>query len=216
MRFRPASVAALALCLAASGFADAAPRPKPKPKPKPPICNLIVDPRGDTPSVNPSGGTGAMYDPNLDVLSADIANNAEWVSGVIRLAALDPTDSMAPTGRFYMLNWAYGSNGVGQNISVAVTPTGTVFSPGATGRLDFAKREIRINARIGDLTGHPTFAKGDTLMLRASTDVAVPASDADPYGVAASTPPTQSALGDTSQAQKLYPLHAASCVKPGP
>lgn len=216
MKVRPAPALALALALTASGLADAATRARPKPKPKPPICNLIVDPRGDTPSVSPSGGTGASYDPNLDILSADVANNAEWVSGVIRLAALEPTDAMAPTGRFYMLNWGYGSNGVGQNISVAVTPTGTVFSPGATGRLDFAKREIRINARIGDLTGHPTFAKGDTLLLSASSDVALPASDADPYRVAASIPPTQSGLGDTSQATKRYPLHAPSCVKPGP
>src|SRR3712207_6804956 len=96
MKIRLAALAALPLVVGVVGTADAAVK-----KPKP-VCNLLVDEKGDAIPVNSAG---------LDIVSADIASDGRKITGVIRLAgpasALDPT---APSGRTYHLEF-FGQGG---------------------------------------------------------------------------------------------------------
>jgi hypothetical protein len=212
MRARSVFVMALALSLTASGLASAAPRPKPKPQP--PLCNVLTDPRGDNPEVQPSGGTGPTYDPNLDILSADIGHNATVVTGVIRLARLDADDQMAPTGRYYRIGFLHSSSGQTDELRAHITVTGTVYEPqGATGVLDRAKGEVHISAPISAITGHPTYAKGDSVQLSVWADIALPAVPGSPKEQLGAA--SNEELGDRGQAKMPYPLYAPSCVTPG-
>lgn len=214
MKLRPAVAIALAVCLAASGGLGASAATKPKPKPKPPPCKTLTDPVGDMPQTKPDGATGKLYNPNLDIVSADVANNATVVTGVIRLARLDVTDDKAPTGRRYKIEWIYGSTGVQGFVDLALTPSGMATSPvDATVKLDHAKAEIRITAKIDKLVGHPTFAKGDTMLLKVTSDIERPNTPGlSPVG---GSMLTNGGLGDTGEARKPYVMYSPSCVKPG-
>ena len=82
-----AAVATLAIGVPAATAA-------PKKKAPPPVCNLVVDDKGDE----------TVPDPTLDVLSADIASDARKITGVIRLSGdPDSTSPTSPTGRTYNL-----------------------------------------------------------------------------------------------------------------
>jgi hypothetical protein len=215
MRVRSVFVVALALSLTASGLASAAPRPKPKPEP--PICNVLTDPRGDNPrlllEVHPSEGSGPTYDPNLDILSADVVNNATMVTAVIRLARLDANDSMAPTGRYYDIGLLHSSSGEADHLLAHFTATGTVYEPeGATGVLDTAKGEVRMSAPISAFPGRG-YAKGDSVRVSVGTDIARPAVAGNPKQPNGDASLYE--LGDSGEAKTLYPLYARSCVTPG-
>lgn len=217
MHLRPAAAAAFVMALVLSVVvidgADAA--PKPKPKPKPPPCGTVSDPIGDSPGVMP-GASGPLYDANLDIISADVANNATWVTGVLRVAHLTQADSMAPTGRTYRLTWAYASSGSGGELAVAVTPTGvSVNPPAATATFNYAKSEVRITAKIDDMIGHPLFAKGDSLVLLAHTSIS-PLPHISGSSLQLSTQEIVAGSGDLARATKPYALYSPSCVVPGP
>ncbi len=196
----------------------ARPRPAPKPKPKvPPLCNLVVGVKGGEPGVFGPGSLASkaplpysavpLYDSNLDILSADVANNATMVSVVIRLAKLTQSDLPTAAGRFYQFSWSWTSTGVGATMSANVTPTGVKFSDTATGEVDYTKSEIRINQPIDSMSGHPLFAPTDKMRaLTAEADYGNPA-------VAVAT--TFDTLGDRATSDKVYPVGAPSCVKIG-
>jgi hypothetical protein len=195
MRTRTTLATALTLALAAGGAAHAAT----KPKPKPPICNLVVDPAGDT-------LTGTK---SLDVLSADVASDAKVVTVVVRLAkaAAPASDPTTPTGGFFQVGFTY--NGTGQNITAHVTPAGEVYGPDGkgTGRFDLAKNEVHITVKASDLAGAPVLKPGALF-----TDFVVRTDVGNPT-VPIST--TFQVLGDTATGSKPYPIGAASCVRPG-
>ena len=215
MRMRPIIVVSCVLAVATSGVAVAAPKTKPKPKPP---CNLVVDKANDLISagiVDPSlSAASRPYDPALDVVSADIANDANTVTAVIRVAKLTVGDPLAPTGRFYRLAYTMRSTGQGGQLYVQVTPTGTLWQQGAgTGVLDTARNEVRISVPISRLVGHPLFKPGDALeKIVVQTDLAIPAAPADlPTGIG----PTFQLLGDSANGPKPYPVGTPTCVKVG-
>ena len=83
---------ALAALTAAAVPADA----KPKPPPPKPVCNLLVDPAGDT---SPSS-------PQLDILSADVASGLQTVVGVLRLKSLGVSDPVVALGARWELSFS--------------------------------------------------------------------------------------------------------------
>ncbi|MCU1672095.1 MAG: hypothetical protein JWN77_208 [Frankiales bacterium] len=154
MSIRTAVVLALAATVVAGGAAGAAPKAKVKP-----VCNLFTDQAGD--------GTGFLLtdqnylpnDPQLDIVSGDVASDGKQITAVLRLSALDKTDSNAPTGRTYYVN--FGIADVELNLSAAVDQDGVAtFQAGyqdtagraglgaVTGVLDTAKKEVRITAPL--------------------------------------------------------------------
>jgi hypothetical protein len=209
IRLRSGVVIALLVSAATTGIASAA-------KPKP-LCHLVVGLKGGQPSVFGPGsvpselplpyGALPLYDAALDLRSADVANNAKTVTVVFRLAKLGGGDTTAPAGRFYNFSWVWASSGVAQNIAARITPTGNTFSDNATGVVDLAKNEIRVNQPIDGMLGHPLFAKGEKMtQLEVETDLANPA---------LFVPTTFTALGDRATSKKVYPVGAPSCVKVG-
>jgi hypothetical protein len=218
MRIRLIAVASLALAVGTGTVAVAAPKPAPK---APPMCKIVVDPANDLVSgavIDPQlSAVGRPYDPALDVVSADIANDANTLTGVIRVAKLTVGDPMAPTGRIYRLSWKVRSTGIGGELYAQITPTGNLFDGGnGTGAVDLAKNEIRISMQISRLIGHPTFAPGDALEnLTAFTDLAAPVLPGSPQQDSIGLT-LYSYGGDSSApAPKAYPLYAPSCVKVG-
>ena len=81
-------VLAVALAVACAPGAVAAPKPKP-------VCNLLLDPRGDALAGTPAG---------LDLLGGDVATNAAYLTVALRLAGpATGSDPAAPFGRGYLV-----------------------------------------------------------------------------------------------------------------
>lgn len=97
MHRRPASLAAFATVLALGSGATAAPR----------SCRLVTDPKGDDVGTGwnaPPVTDGVADDGDLDVLSADVATNATFVTAVIRTAKMrGPNSPDSPLGRSWEL-----------------------------------------------------------------------------------------------------------------
>ena len=125
---------------------------------KAPVCNIVTDPAGD------AGLSAVPGEGNDDIVSADVASDGKTITGVLRLAALDANDPMAPFGHNYIVN--FSAKGVENPLFLAARtyPTGTKFIFGyqstdptlplnisypigdATGVVDLAKKEIRVSA----------------------------------------------------------------------
>jgi hypothetical protein len=154
MHIRPRTVlaASMAAAVALAGGAVAAPAKAV------PACNLVTDDKGD--------GTGFLLtdrdylpnNPNLDLVSGDIATNAKQITAVIRTDALTLSDSQSPTGRAYYANFLVGDktlflaarlDGAGSALYTGGYISGTRTSLGdATGVIDVAKKEVRITAPL--------------------------------------------------------------------
>ena len=138
------AVAAITPLLLGVAAADAAPR---KPAPKKPTCKLINDRAGD--AVAPAAPV--PNDPNLDILSADVATDATRLTAVIRVASLSGEGSTSPTGRSYSL--VFNAKGTIVSVDGIVGPTGTTwFSGKGTGTVDPAKKEVRIHVPLSALS----------------------------------------------------------------
>ena len=87
-----AAGAAVSLLLGMSA-ADAAEKKKPKP-----VCNLVKDLKSDA-TDNGTNAVKTPNDPNLDIVTADVASNSKTVTGVIRLTALALRSPARWTGR---------------------------------------------------------------------------------------------------------------------
>src|SRR4051794_1440694 len=208
MRLRPILTLLCGVAVATAPVATAAP------KAAPPLCKLIQDPAHDPTSLaafNPALGVVSVpYDPALDIVSADVANNATTITGVIRVAKLAATSTTAPS-RIYSISYAMRSTGEGGSLYVQVTPTGTSWQNGAgTGVLDTAKNEIRISVPISRLVGHPLFKPGDAINhLVVHSDLTPPAIGFAPIGI------TTDLAGDQATGTKDYPVGAPTCVRVG-
>jgi len=162
MKTQVTLLTAAALLVGGAGYASAAPKAKPKPKPVAvaPVCNLVVDAKGDAKYNNVPGAAGD------DIVSADLANDATTITGVVRLAGLSANDPQAPFGRnFSVLFTAPGSPDL-LFMSARTYPQGTKFVYGyqapdptsgvntnfvlgdAMGVVDTAKAEVRISAPV--------------------------------------------------------------------
>lgn len=144
------SVVALALAAAGpSSFAATKHKPKHKPKPKPkPVCNLVTDPKGNE---GPSQNGQGWPDPALDIVSADIASNAKYLTVAIRVAKLTIPDPQAPAGVYYSFSFVGSQSQIGHFLDVRIAPTASgtwapVWQDGThgTGVIDTAHNEIRI------------------------------------------------------------------------
>src|SRR3712207_5332501 len=133
------AVATVAPLLFGVAAADAA--PKKKPAPKKPVCNLIKDAKGDaTGTGSPAAGPN---DPNLDILTADVATNASTLTAVFRLSAFGSAEDSSPLGRTYTFSFVAGTQTV--SLRTVVSQAGNVWAGGnGTGTVDTAKKEVRV------------------------------------------------------------------------
>lgn len=210
MRARPVLVLAVLPALVLGGAAVAAPA-----KAKP-VCNLVTDAEGD--------GTGFVMtdmdylpnDPNLDLVSGDVATKGRTVTAVIRTAELALSDPAAPTGRAYYANFTVGATTL--YLSAALDGSGAAtYSAGyldttrqglgaVTGTIDVAKKEVRISAPVSIFAAQAKIKDGTKIMdlnLLAQRYVGDRA-------VVGATPSADDATGG-----KTYTAGAPSCVAVG-
>lgn len=193
--------------VAGAGLAGAAPKP---------VCNLVTDATGD--------GTGFVMtdmdylpnDPNLDLVSGDVATKGRTVTAVIRTAELALSDPAAPTGRAHYANFTVG--GTTLYLSAALNGSGAAtYSAGyldttrqglgaVTGTIDVAKKEVRISAPVSIFAAQAKIKDGTKIMdlnLLAQRYVGDRA-------VVGATPSADEATGG-----KTYTAGAPSCVAVG-
>ncbi len=215
---RPVLDVAVALSLTAAGAATAAPKKaKPKPKAAPPVCNLIVDDKGDDGGLFPHAET-------LDILTADIASNAKTVTAVLRLAKVANSDSnTAPTGRAWYLEFFVPNGDAALWLGAQMTPTaGKVFRYGwvdgsirrtlgtVDGVFDEKKSEIRVSAPVGIWAERGSVKAGSKLTGLSAAS----------YNFVGAIAPTGNgggllSPGDTAETSKTYTAGAPSCVAVG-
>lgn len=211
VRLHAALVIALCTAVVGAGAASAAPRPKP-------VCNLIVDDKGDGAGLvdNSSGG--------LDVVTADIASNAKSVTAVLRLAAAPPAagDPNAPEGATYYVSWTAPG---------AANPVYLSAATDVTGAMSYAMGDIQPSPAggvyqnaTGAVTGHVNGSvitinvdrsvfsalatmKPGTKMTGLQADVFYPVEVPKVGGLLEQA--------DAAAGTKPYVAGAASCVTPG-
>jgi hypothetical protein len=130
-------------------------------------CNLLTDAAGDAEGLILPGN-----DPQMDILSADLATNAKTLTGVIRLAKVGTTNTTgAPGGAAYFLQFnaagapnplyvsaAFDREGVatysfGQYTVVGATGNYDELGTVTTGVVDTVKNEIRVSVPVTGFTG---------------------------------------------------------------
>ena len=203
------AVAVCAGLAAATGVATAAPKAKP-------VCNLVQDEKGDGTGFVQTDQDYLPNDPNLDLVSGDIASTAKVITAVIRTDAQALSDTSAPTGRAYYANFTVGA--VEMFLSAALDGTGAAtYSAGyidttrkglgaVTGTVDVAKKEVRITAPISIFAEQAAIKPGTKI-----TDLNLLAQRyVGNRSVAGVTPSADEAIGG-----KAYVSGAPSCVVPG-
>lgn len=139
MTMRRLIAVAAAACMLSALPAQAA--TKPKPKPKKPSCKLVLDAEKDAGAL--SNPNGATYDPALDVMSADVASNAKFLTWVIRVKKLTKSDTMSPVGQRFTTSFTVGTSSVPLNVNIDAQGH-VFFPPGAVNTFfDEGKSEIR-------------------------------------------------------------------------
>ena len=128
--------------------AQAATAPRHKPKVKP-VCNLVTDPAGDANGTG-TGVNSPASDQDLDLLGADIATNATTLTAVVRLSALDASDSTAPGGREYQVVFTVA--GTVYSVDAVLAPTGNSWDAGkGTGIVDAAHKQVHVSVPLSAL-----------------------------------------------------------------
>ena len=176
MRTRALLALAVLVPPALAGAALAAP----KPAPAKPVCNLVVDDKGDTFLLRNQEVPG-VYGPQedaLDIVSADLASDAKRITAVIRVAKL-AREIATGRGTGYELQFL----GDGDNtlyLSASIFEGDETFSVGfrdpaantatslgtASGTFDLAKSEVRITAPVSAFAGQGSGVKpGKVLTL---------------------------------------------------
>jgi hypothetical protein len=208
---RPVALAALLAVAALPTASHAAPRPKPK------VCNLVVDPAGDSAPVASDA---------VDIVGGDIASDSRKLTAVIRLKKWADTEPTAPLGRVYQINLTGQGGETYAFMSYFTTPAGASFKYGyhdattnvdtgtgtATGKVDPAKNEIRMTVPVGSLSqmGTGSFKSGARITgieITVGRWLGAYAS-ADVYGGFTSP-------ADSAAAEKSYTGGSLSCVKVG-
>lgn len=201
----------LVAMLVATGAADAAYAAK---KPKP-VCNLLVDDKGDATQLYVAPEGTGPNDPAADIRSGDIASNGKVVTTVLRVDKLAKSGTTAPTG--YVWYVYFTVNGQEFYTQAKADPAGDTFSVGyiasgtglrtaltnstAKGTFVPAKNEIRVTFNAAQLTELVPFKKGTKFTnLRALTN----------RGFVRVVFQADEALGG-----KVYTDGQLSCVKPG-
>lgn len=139
--------------LLAGGASYAAAAPKAKPKPAKPVCNLIVDEKGDATYNNVPGAAGD------DIVGGDLASDGTTVTGVLRLAGLSANDPQAPFGRNYSVLFTAPGSADLLFMSARTYPQGTKYVFGY--RAEDPNTGVNTNFLLGDATGVVDLAKGE-------------------------------------------------------
>jgi hypothetical protein len=242
VRVRPILASSLILAVAASGVAGAAGRSKSKPRP---VCNLVNDPTTDAP-FDPSLGiakSAAKQDPDADIVSADLASNAKYVTAVIRVRSLAFPDATWPEAHFYLVQWnvpghsnpvylgatidpnpasaAYGPQFVFGDLAtvnaVAVTSTYyNISSAKVKGTVDTAKNTITLSVPIAQLSGYGSFKPGTPFSAITAGSQQLANAPVFPTNVPdVGGSPSQGFQSDVDNASKDYTAGTPSCVTPG-
>lgn len=160
-----------------------------KTPPPPPLCNLLVDPKGD--------GGGTLHSPALDFTGADVATGKKTVVGVIRVVSTaTANDPDVALGATWNLNFSVKGKGYTfqrRRIAGAAAQYQYTLEGAAVPATETAT-EIRF---VAQRSAVPELAKPkqviDTIALTSQTFV------------------TNGESGSTS---KKYPDLAPSCLKP--
>lgn len=214
MKLRAALAASCTLALAASGASAFAAAPHK-------ACNLVKDNTGDTFALR-SQDTAAKYGPqedSLDIKTVDIATNAKYVTGVMRVVKLAATPPTSPYGVSYEIEWLVpGSDNPLYLAAERSLDGGDVFVAGfrdatsnlgtalatVKGTFDVAKSEIRITAPVGVFSGQGKGMKPGVKITFGDLD-----QTASRNGVAVSV------FADVVRSGVVYTTGAPSCVTPG-
>ena len=209
---RPAVAMLLVASVVAGGAASAA--PKKKPKPAPPICNQIVDPKGDA----TAGAISASNEPSWDVVSADIASDAKTLTTVIRVDKLAKSTQSDPLGSQWRFDFFVGETNLytqatstpfGDRFVVGYTDTTShaITNPAVTGVFDEAKNEVRVSAPLSAFDAQAKIPPGTSL-----TQLAASAGD---FVNTAGGNPSGSFQADDAAGAKPYITGTATCVVVG-
>lgn len=145
---------AAALVIGGAGYASAAPaKAKAKPKPVAPVCNLVVDEKGDAKYNNVPGAAGD------DIVTADLANDATTITGVVRLAGMSANDPQAPLGRNYSVLFTAPGSADLLFMSARTYPQGPKFVYGY--QAEDPNTGVNTNFSLGDASGVVDLAKGE-------------------------------------------------------
>jgi hypothetical protein len=204
-RSRLAAAAVLAV-LATTAPAYAA---KAKPKPKP-VCNLVKDAPGDA-FVATSAAGPTTYDPSLDIVSADINVNATMLTGVIRVKDLTQESQAAATGRVWNLTMSNGTQAIG--LKAYLSPLGKEQFSRGLGKFDYAADQVRIHAKIADLT-EVKLPKGTVLRNFSITTNYIVGFD-PAWGAGFGLQPQGGAVDATQPSAASFKVGSLSCVKVG-
>lgn len=179
-------------------------------------CNLLTDNKGDAGGFLVTDPQPLPSNPQLDIVSADIASDAKSITAVVRLDALTTTDSMAPTGRTYYVNFFVGekqlflaaaldSAGAAEFSAGHIATTRSTLGP-ATGVVDTANKQVRITAPISQFAAQAVIKPGVKI-----TDLnALAQRYIGQRGVGGATPTADTAAGGSP-----YVAGSKSCVKVG-
>lgn len=211
MKIRTAVLAAVVL---ATGAGVPAASAAPKKKLPPPVCNLLVDDKGDTIPV---------ADNALDVLSADIASDSKKITTVIRLGGSpDGVNPTSPTGRTYHIEF-FGQGGANPVfMSYIVAPNASAATYGhfdpATGintgdgqaTVKVSGNNIFMTAPVGSFSSYGKFKPGSKI-----TGLSVTIGRMVGAYVDEGTYLYNSPIADDAEGGKVYTAGARSCVKVG-
>jgi hypothetical protein len=211
---RPAVAIAVGASLVVAGQAGAVAK---KPKPVPPVCNLIIDDKGD------GAGLIDANDPSLDIVGGDIASNATKVTAVIRLdgAPVAAGNKNSPEGAaYYFLFSVPGAQyplwlAASSDITGAYTYTLGDVEPSPTGGNLY---QTKTGVVTGALAGKSITLSVDRSVLAALGDVKpgvkVTGLDAQSF-TPLEVPHVGGSLpqADDAASTKSYTAGAASCLK---
>lgn len=184
-----------------------------------PICHLLNDESGDAREYTP-GIAIAPNEPDVDILSGDLASDAKNVTTVIRVANLGSALQAAPRRTSYEFFFRLGKSEVitiaarsldGESFSVLVDDpestdvTGIPAAVAARGVFDLARNEVRVTLPLSQASGHRAVgakATFDHLEISASR------------GLGTNRGGALSKI-DQATSTRTYRSGAPSCVRPG-
>jgi hypothetical protein len=170
------------------------------------VCNLVTDPGGDSWL---SGHQDTVAYPSLDIVSADVASDGVTLAAAIRVKQLTESDSNAPGGRQWLINFTNGNNSVG--LFATKSSQGEYFGEG-TGQFDYAHNEVRIRIPLSKLP-NAKIVKGSVLRgFNVTTTLVVGLDPSLNFGYG----PTVGSPEDQASATSSYVVGKASCLKVGP
>jgi hypothetical protein len=210
---RPVLALALVAAVAVGGAASAAAKKQAKP-PAPPVCNQIVDDKGDA----TAGAISASNEPSWDLVSGDIGTDAKTLTTVIRVDKLAKSTSGDPLGSQWRFDFFVGETNLytqatstpfGDRFVVGYTDTTShaIASSGATGVFDEAKNEVRVSAPLSAFDAQAKITPGAKL-----TQLAAQAGD---YVNTAGGSPSGSFAADDAAGAKPYAAGTPTCVAVG-